>query len=155
VSLTLIIFLLPRPASSGVELERTFSILARFKNYQETLAVWEKSPLFGVGYNNLCLAKIKYLNHGDYLSHSCSGSDSSLLGLLATGGVLGLISFTSLLKQIVKNLDYQNLGGGFSACLVALLTHSLFVNSLFYPWVMGLMGLLLAISQKNEARKKT
>jgi O-antigen ligase len=149
LALILMVLLLPRPIGEGVKLERLYSISYRFQNYKQTLQIWQRSSLFGVGYNNLCFARIKYLGEGDYLSHSCSGSDSSLLGLLATGGILSFISFTWLIKEIVKNIDHENFGNLFLSCLTSLFIHSLFVNSLFYPWVMGFMGILLAISIKR------
>ena len=143
------IFILPKPASSGVELQRVFSVVARIENYKETFSIWQKTPIFGVGYNNLCFARIKYLGNGNFSSHSCSGSDSSLLGLLATGGILGLTLFLVVVWDAIKNIDYKTYGLGFLACLVALFIHSLFVNSLFYPWVMGFMATLAAVSLKS------
>lgn len=149
----LIIFLLPRPESEGVKLERLHSIYSRFENYSETIEIFKKSPLFGVGYNNLCLARQKYLGRADFSSHACSGSDSSLLLVLATTGVIGFIIFLNLIFELVKNVGRDIYGQAFLACLAALLLHSFFVNSLFYTWVMGFMGILLSLSFKNSRSK--
>ncbi len=144
--LTLLIFLLPRPSSEGVKLERMFSIYARLENYSQTLLIIKKSPLFGVGFNNLCLARQKYLGKGEFGSHSCSGSDSSLLFVLATTGVIGFLLFIDIVYQLSKKIPVGFNRTLFIATSVALIVHSLFVGSMFYPWVMGWMGILLASS---------
>lgn len=141
------LFLLPRPASEGVKLERTSSVNTRLVNYIQTLYLWKQSPLFGVGYNQLCLAKARYLKDTDYLSHSCSGSDASLLLVLATTGITGLIIFfSSLIKGIKRIPKGSQYGDALKAMVIAVLIHGLFVNSLFYPWVMGVMGIMVAVA---------
>jgi hypothetical protein len=147
---TLIVLILPRPSSSGVQLERLYSVLLRIKNYQETLNIWTRWPLFGVGYNNMCTARIAYLGEESALSHSCSGSDSSLLLILATTGFVGLVSFLVFIKNVINNLNHDYYGEALMLCLVSLLIHSLFVNSLFYPWVMAYMGILYAVSSTSN-----
>ena len=153
LALVLMVFLLPRPSSEGVKLERAFSIVLRLKNYKETLIIWKNSPLFGVGYNNLCFARNKFIADVSNLSHSCSGSDSSILTLLATTGILGLILFIEFIKEVIKSIDYKSFGTAFLVCTTALFIHSLFVNSLFYAWVMGIMGILLAITIKDSKER--
>ncbi|MEJ2441809.1 MAG: O-antigen ligase family protein, partial [Patescibacteria group bacterium] len=146
----LIIVFLPRRGGEGVKLERTASVILRIEDYQDTLTIFKKSPLFGVGYNNMCFAREKYLGEINLDSHACSGSASSLLLVLATTGIVGFLMFLVLIYKLIPNLDKNIYGFVFLSCLVALLIHSLFVNSLFYPWVMGWMGLLLAISLKSS-----
>lgn len=144
----LLVVFLPRPGGEGVKLERTTSIALRMEDYRETLSIFDKAPLFGVGYNNMCRAREKLLGKTNLNSHACSGSASSLLLVLATTGVLGFTIFANLIYKLVVGLAKNTHGLTFLSCLVALLVHSLFVNSLFYPWVMGWMGLLLSISLK-------
>ena len=146
----LIIISLPRPGGEGVRLERTASVVLRLEDYRDALTIIGKAPLLGIGYNNMCIARAKYLGETHLDSHACSGSASSLLLVLATTGVLGLILFANLTKEIIANLTKNTYGLTLLSCLVALLIHSVFVNSLFYPWVMGWMGLLLSISLKTS-----
>lgn len=147
LGLIVVIFSLPRPEGYGVMLERTHSIYAKFANYGETLEIIKKSPLFGVGFNNTCLVRVKYLGERNALSHACGGSDSSLLALLATTGIVGTLTFLKFGLEVVKG-PYGNIYRlGFIGCLSALLIHSIFVNSLFYPWVMGYMAILAAIKE--------
>jgi len=145
-----IVLLIPSFGSEGVRLGRTRSIFARLESYSEAINLTSKSPVFGVGFNNLCIAKDKLLGQpANFESHACSGIESSLLMILATTGVMGLIVFAYLIYWIVKKIPKDIYGITFISSLVALLFHSLFVNSLFYPWVMGWMGLLLGVTKKN------
>lgn len=147
----LIVAFLPRPSSEGVRLERLSSVYSRVENYSEGIEIFGKSPIFGVGYNNLCLARQKYLGRADFTSHACSGLDSSLLLILATTGVVGFLILANLGYEVIRSVKGVGVYGlSFLACLVALLVHSLFVNSLFYPWVMGFMGITLSLSLKES-----
>ena len=137
---------LPRPEGYGVRLERTHSIVSRLANYRQTLEIFQKSPLFGVGFNNMCAARQEFLEDKMIDSHACSGSDSSILLVLATSGVVGLILVISLSKTILESLPRNVFGYAFLACFMALLVHSQFVNSLIYPWVLGYMSILGGVS---------
>lgn len=145
-----IVLALPRTAGEGVRLERTASTNARLLNYSQTLKIIGKSPLFGIGFNNFCLAKKTFLVRGEQGSHSCSGSDSSILFILATTGVVGFIIFLWCVSRLFRLIKSKSLYGKILlASSIALFIHSLFINSLFYPWVMGWMAILLAVSLKE------
>ena len=146
--MSLIVVSLPRPGGEGVKLERTASITFRIEDYRNTLIIINKAPLFGVGYNNMCIARGKFSDQANLNSHACSGSASSLLLVLATTGIVGFLIFANLIQKLIVSLTKNVYGLTFLSCLVALLVHSLFVNSLFYPWVMGWMGILLSVSLK-------
>lgn len=137
--LTGLILFLPKPAGEGVNLARTYSISSRLQNYVETAGIAAKSPLFGVGFNNLCYFK------GNVVSHSCSGSDSSLLLILATTGVVGLIMFIYSLIIFFRSLKRSIYFDILAASLIALFIHSLFVNSLFYPSIMAFFAFLICL----------
>jgi O-antigen ligase len=143
------IFLLPTAKNHSIELFRSFSVLARFDNYKNTLHIFSKSPIFGVGYDNMCIAYQKYIGIQDFSSHACSGSDSSLLFILATTGIVGLMIFLSVVFKISKAVVKSNEGKVFIASLLALFVHSIFSNSIFFPWIMGYMFILLAVSVKE------
>lgn len=140
----LLVFMLPRPEGEGVKLERTRSVINRYESYLGTVVLVKKVPLFGFGYNNLCSAKLKYLSSGEPQSHSCSGADSSILFLLATTGVVGTIFFVFFVFRLILLLPSKYIGVGIKASIAALLVHSQFTNSLFYPWVVGFLALSLA-----------
>lgn len=136
-----VVLLLPKPAGEGVNLRRTYSISSRMTNYKETFEIFIKSPVIGVGFNNICLAREIYLKDINPSSHSCSGSDSSLLLVLATTGIVGFIVFVSTFTKILLTLKKGFYTKVFLVVLSAIFVHSFFVNSLFYPWVMGYLAI--------------
>lgn len=143
LSLLSFILFLPRPGGEGVKLERVTSIVLRIANYRETFSIFKTSPVFGAGYNNLCLAK-----GGNFSSHSCSGSDSSLLFILATTGLAGFIYFIYLVLNIFRRTSHTTYYI-LHTTAVALVTHSFFSNSIFYPWILGWLIVLLGSEVKR------
>jgi len=106
-----------------------------------------------VGFNNICEARVLLFTEKRE-SHSCSGSDSSLLLVAATTGLSGLMVFLFMgykLTNMIKNDFY---GTSFKALSTALFVHSFFVNSLFYPFVMGFMGLVLSCAYSDRGKFK-
>lgn len=123
----LTIFLLPRaPDGEGVKLERTSSIQARIESWKTAWGIFIHHPVLGVGFDTY-----RYAQKGNLKSHSGAGADSSLLFVAATTGFVGLLTYLWYLRRLPKPY------------LVALLVHSLFLNSLFYPGVMVWLSLLI------------
>ena len=128
------IFLLPRKAGEGTKLERSSSILAKIENYKNAFSLYQKSPLLGIGYNNISTQRLDK----NPTSHANSAFDSSLLNILICTGPLGLFLFLKTFKkqstrpEILKNSLY-----------IAIFTHSLFANSLLYPWILFYLIYLL------------
>ncbi|MCX6704116.1 MAG: hypothetical protein NTZ07_01595, partial [Candidatus Woesebacteria bacterium] len=114
-----------------------------------TLRIFSKSPVFGVGYNNMCVAYQKYIGVQPFSSHHCSGSDSSLLLVLATTGITGFMILAFSVQRIAASLKRSTYHILLTASFMALLVHSLFSNSLFYPWIMGYLIILLAVTIKK------
>jgi hypothetical protein len=154
LALLMLVLLLPTSANHVLRFTRSFSAVARIENYKTTFQIFSKSPAIGVGYDNLCLAYQKYVGLQSFSSHSCSGSDSSLLFVLATTGVVGFIVFTFALVKISGFLT-PGLGSRvLIPTFVALLIHSLFSNSMFYSWIMGWMVILLGAGLGSEVESK-
>ncbi len=145
--LLIIVVALPTSQNKILSFTRQFSAIARINNYVSTAQIFSRSPVFGVGYDNMCLAYRTFIGEQSFLSHSCSGSDSSLLFILATTGVVGFMTFVFGVKFIagglVRNSNYNIL----VACAAAAFVHSLFSNSLFYPWIMGYLVILLSLAK--------
>lgn len=143
------ILLLPRPGGEGVKLEREESIKARIINWKQSLTIAKDHPIFGVGFNAYRYAQRDYgfLKENWQFSHAGAGADSSLLFILATTGIVGLTAYLLLFKRILHTAYYiPHTPGSLAvfASLSALLVHSFFLNSLFYPWIMAWMWILLA-----------
>src|SRR3989338_2063484 len=47
------VFALPKPFGEGVNLQRTFSLESRLRDNREAVDIFNKSPLFGIGYNQI------------------------------------------------------------------------------------------------------
>jgi O-antigen ligase len=111
----------------------------RFESWSNALQVSKENLLIGVGFNNFKAAQkdLGLLTPEQELSHSASGSDSSLLLILATTGIAGLLAYLAGLFQPVfmeKKLNVMVF-----ALTAGLLVDSLFINSLFYPQIMFLL----------------
>jgi len=136
-------FMLPRPGGEGVRLGRTASTLARVDNFRESLEIFTNNPVFGVGFDNYRVAKRKagLINEEEFsFSHSASGADNSLMFILVTTGICGLVAFGYFLYRVFRTGDIfiiVTVGGW--------LVHSLFVNSLFFipilVWMLVFLGL--------------
>lgn len=142
------VFILPRPYGEGVKLERMFSIHERIESYKLALGMFADHPILGVGFNAVRYAKRTYGISWEYLSasHSGAGFDSSLLFVAATTGIIGLSCFLLFLFHL-----YENGGLVLKVSLVAVLIHSLFLNSLFYPWVMVWIWILAGLGRVADS----
>ena len=149
IGLIAIILILPTAGNLSNKLTRTFSINARFLNYKEAITIFKKHPLTGVGYNNFCIARNMYIGEEDFSSHACSGSDSSLLLILGTTGIVGLMVFIGMILKIEPFLKRDGYGILLSAALVSVAIHSLFSNSMFYPFILGYIAILLGTALKD------
>lgn len=141
---TALAMMLPTTRNKSIELFRSFSAIARIENYKSTLKVFAKSPVFGIGYDNLCLANRKFIGYQKFESHACSGSDSSLLFILATTGISGLIIFIYSGINLIRSVITPQNKMIILSSVAALMIHSIFSNSLVYPWILGYLLILIA-----------
>jgi O-antigen ligase len=144
IALAFLIIALPTTRNHSIEFFRAFSVTARIENYKTTLNIFTKNPVFGIGYNNMCIAYQKYVGFQKFSSHACSGSDSSMLFVLATTGTIGLMAFIHSVFNIIKIAQKSRHVVLILSSLIAVFIHSFFNNSLFYPWIMGWVVILLA-----------
>ncbi|MBI4991233.1 O-antigen ligase family protein [Candidatus Gottesmanbacteria bacterium] len=151
IILILSAILLPRPSGEGVKLERVFSIEQRIENWKQGAQIFADHPLLGVGFNSVRFAKKQYgFGKEDILvSHSGAGFDNSFLFVAVSTGIIGLIFYILLLKQVFVSGNLL-----IKTSLVAAIIHSLFLNSLFFPWVMLwlwiIIGTIKALNSKHQ-----
>ncbi|HWS48773.1 MAG TPA: O-antigen ligase family protein [Candidatus Methanoperedens sp.] len=126
----LTVLLLPRMPGEGTKLERTSSIKAKIENYKEGYKLFLTSPIIGVGYNNLGTIR------GNKQSHANSGFDSSLLTIAVTTGIIGLFFFVRIFTLGLSSTSLY-----WQCLLLSVFIHSLFANSLLYPWVLFYLAL--------------
>jgi O-antigen ligase len=124
-------------SGNTVKLTRETSSLARITNWQESIVLIEKAPGFGYGFDTL-----RYLHPSNSVvpSKAAAGLDSSILFVLATTGIIGLAAYLYLWIAVLLAGKKSVV---FLASSAALLVHSVFLNSLFYPWVMIWMWILV------------
>jgi len=134
----------------ALKLDETAS--ARFESWQKALKIIKKNYLFGVGFNTYRYAQRDY----GFFSvdapegqHSGAGTDSSFLLILATTGILGtffyLLFFVSAVKLSFKKSSKNPVYLSAFASLIALMIHSQFVNSLFFPPIMLTIWFFLSL----------
>ncbi len=130
---------------------------ARIISWKNAVTVIKHQPLFGVGFNNYRFAQEKYQLYADPNQvelHSSSGSDSSILLVAATTGLIGLFLFLSflgsLLLKSLKKSSKEPVKLIFLTVLISLMIHSQFVNSFFFPQISVLFWVLFGLSQIND-----
>lgn len=146
----------------------------RIESWQKGWQIAKQNLGLGVGYNAFRYAQIRYdliqsWEETDFTSHASSGVDSSLLLILATTGIPGLLVYLwFLFRQAslgiisyfqTKSYWSKVLGLTVLAGLIGLLVHSQFVNSLLYPfileWFMIVMGLLEGVKENGFRQRRT
>jgi hypothetical protein len=122
----------------------------RLVSWQNAWKISRDNLVTGVGFNNYKLVQQDYgfLTLDTVNTRSASGADSSLLFVLATTGIIGLIVYlVALFYPLViyrHNTFYLSL-------LLCLILDSLFINSLFYPQVIFVYFSLLAVLENPKA----
>jgi putative inorganic carbon (HCO3(-)) transporter len=138
----------------------------RIQSWEQSIQLIKKRPLLGSGYNTLRTVMHKEGFIKDPQVHSGSGSDSSLLTILSTTGILGLIPFIFLYiyslitafknwrkneKKTSNKTDSLTTIKGYSFGLIggifALLVHSIFVNSLLFPQILIYFWICIGINE--------
>jgi len=131
----------------------------RVESWQAGFEIMKAKPIIGVGANTLQYTRTQYTTDQTQIGRAASGLDSSLLTAGAMTGTLGLVAYLVLWGQIFllawrrfRSSDRfsQMLGLAAFASFTALLTHSFFVNSLFYPPVMVLVWFIMAMLVSNK-----
>lgn len=121
----------------------------RMVSWRNTIEIIKDNFLIGVGFNTFRYVQKDYgfLTPETIDTHSGSGSDSSLLFVWATTGLLGLVIYlTALLFHIYESMVKSYSGKLIILSIVlGLLLESLFINSLFYPQIMFLFLTMLFI----------
>lgn len=132
----------------------------RLHSWGEAVEHWERSPLFGLGYNAYGFEQLASGNIQSLALHSRSGADNSFLTFLATTGAWGVsVMLAGVLVVVVAlfhraraapnaHLPAPWLSSAALLALVGLLAHAQFVHSLAYVHLLVPLALLLAAALK-------
>ncbi|MFA6436578.1 MAG: O-antigen ligase family protein [Candidatus Gracilibacteria bacterium] len=120
--------------SSSAELPDATARL-RIESWQNAWIIIQDHPWLGVGYNTYSYVQRDYGFVKELKKHSATGSDSTLLTIWATTGLIGLVTYIWFLGALLYISFFNRKNGlalGFFAGLLGLLIHSIFVNSLLF-----------------------
>ncbi len=130
----------------------------RVESWLNTFQIIRQRPLLGSGYNTYQFVQQKAGFLKDSSIHSASGSDSSILTIIATTGFIGIIPFLWIFYRAFtlafknwRRVDqssstFRGFNLGLTGGIATLLIHSIFVNSLLFPFISTLIWFSLAIS---------
>lgn len=116
-------------------IDREQSAEYRLRSWQQGLELFKEYPVFGVGFNSYRYGlKEKNLADENFLkTRGSTSNDSSLLHAASTTGVIGLVTYLYLLGALL----YWSRRNQILFCsTLALIAHSFFANSLFYPFIL-------------------
>lgn len=151
ITFLVVLILLPKPGGEGVNLFRTMSIESRIENSSEAIDLFTKNPLIGVGFNTLPFTRFEDPQGTipNTVAHSIGGFHNSFLFVLATGGIIGIITYLWIWKKLLEDFSPKTHWILFCSVL-ALFVHSIFDNSLFYPYVMIWMWILVGSFKESK-----
>lgn len=136
------LLLVPKGTSEGINLLRTTSISARFKDYEKAIQIWKTHPIVGIGYNHIRYEKDVWEEepiYGPYNpSHGSASFHSSFLVILVTGGIIGLLLYLGMIVYFARISDFML----YSTVYLSII--SLFDNVLLHPMILFLLFFLEA-----------
>lgn len=113
-------------------IDRQQSAQYRVNSWQNGWKMFSSAPILGVGFNTYryALDEYKLVPTSFTQSRGASANDSSLLFVLATTGILGLVAFLLFMGSLIRQNTLLFAG------LTGIIAQSFFVNNLFYPWIL-------------------
>ncbi len=108
--------LLPKPAVDVFDLFRVVTSKARIENWNKSIEIFIQKPVLGFGFGQLRF------------------SDSSFLYVLINTGLVGILSYLFIWKEIIMFGIRQN--KNILVIATVLFIGSWFNNILFYPWIL-------------------
>ena len=153
--LILMIFVSPRAfQTEGTDLLRVVSTTERFSSLNIALKVIQDNPILGVGFNAYRYAQAKVGLYGIFwqVTHSGAGTDASLLFVIATTGFLGFFVYLYMLFKtfVLAKINFKSSGIVLFVVLAGLLIDSLFINSLFYVFILEWLFILIGLTEGSN-----
>ena len=121
-------------------IDRVQSAQFRVNSWKRGWEIFTHAPFLGVGYNSYRYALREYhLAPENHLAtKGANSNDSSLLHILSTTGIIGLLAYLLFLASLFWPIKPEKII--MISALVGLIAHSFFANSLVYPflflWIM-------------------
>ncbi len=147
--------------TEGMNPFRTASSRERLISMNNAIQIIQKNPVFGVGFNAYRYAQHRYGIRESaqwQVSNADAGTDNSLLFVFATTGILGLTGYLGLWVTILLEAFQKGRKEYFSKIVfiscVALLVSSFFLNTLFYPFLLFWIWMMIGFTAKDEKSMK-
>lgn len=155
-------------ATENINLFRTSSTNARVDSVRVATEIIKNNFIFGIGFNTYRYAQVKYGFRNPVnaaVSHADAGTDNSFLFIFATTGIVGLLLYLFLLFNLLQKSYlcfvsskttsiWKYLSIATFASIVGIIADSLFINSLFYSFIMIWMWILLGLITSGSSRPK-
>ncbi len=141
--------------TEGTNLFRIASSEARLASAQAALKVIDKNLIFGVGFNAFRYVMFDYgiVNDAKWeTTHAGAGTDNSFLFVIATTGLIGFGIFLYLLSKILALTRVKRnnkLSVVVVAVLIGLVANSMFINSLFYVYIMEFLWIYISLTENS------
>lgn len=150
------IFLSPKFYLENMNLFRFASTEARLETSRNALTYFKENPM-GVGFNTYRFARKEY-ERTDWTpfgpSHAGSGVDNSFILVLVTSGVFGFTAYIYLVYRIFKlgytRMKKNKIGLVLVVSMVGLVVNSMFINSLFYGFLMVWVFILAGLTENSS-----
>lgn len=158
VFVILLVLLLISPKSfqtEGTNIFRIASSEARIESAQTAIKISGQNPLFGIGFNAYRYAQNRYgfLNNTFWEeTHAGAGTDNSFLFVLATTGIVGISIYFFLLSRMLSLVRKRRdtIHAIALASFIGIMISSLFINSLFYIFIIEWLWILMGITENNS-----
>lgn len=130
----------------NINLFRIASSEARLETAANAIKIIRNNPILGVGFNAYRYAQFRYgfRQESGVFNHADAGTDNSLLFVFATTGILGFFTYIFLWLKIFK--ISSPLG---AASIIGIFINSMFINSLFYPFIMLWLWIILGVRENK------
>jgi len=147
LAVVVVVLIVLPTTGEGTNLRRSVSSYARLGNAERAISLIREKPFFGHGFNILRFVATRrsWIDETTLPSRAGAGLDTSLLFVGSTTGIIGMLMYgwmlISLFRLGIRGLSrsgsIRDASALYVSALAAVVVHSLFVNSLFYPWVMA------------------
>lgn len=147
------IFLFPAFGGISTSVFRMWSVTARITNWQEGSQLFLQSPIIGYGFNMLrAVPRLGTTSPYGYILNAAGGIDNSVLFILVTAGIVGLVAFANLGIHLIRSglfITRKPLKAAYFSIFTALIIHSMFVNTLFYPQILIWFWIFVGITYRS------
>lgn len=143
------------------------SAMTRVVSWLMALDIVADHPIIGVGFNTYGFVQERY--GGSIFGQAAFGLDGGILFIAVMTGVLGVSVYVLMLASVFRrcrrvwndstfNDDERGFCLGVGTITVAIVVHSMFLNSLLYPFLMEVLWILWGLSyvlSRGEERPRS